>query len=206
MPTAPVTVAVSLADKLDTLVGFFVDRREADRLEGPVRAAPRRAWRHRLLERCDQLELNRRSRRCSTHSLTSSCSTGGQSMHRRSDLRALRQLMRDDQAQSVGHRSALEHSRLLRRPPQGPAARSRRPPRPDRRGVRARAARTISSACSRGCTRCRASSRRPRTAPTCSPATSARPISSRRRTGTARADRATGEEDPLRGRRSRPRR
>ena len=45
VPTAPVTVAVSLADKLDTLVGFFVDRREADRF-ARIRsrcAAPRSA-------------------------------------------------------------------------------------------------------------------------------------------------------------------
>jgi glycyl-tRNA synthetase beta chain len=35
VPTAPVTVAVSLADKLDTLVGLLPVRREADRLQGP---------------------------------------------------------------------------------------------------------------------------------------------------------------------------
>ena len=46
-------------------------------------------------------------------------------------------------------------SRFLRRPPQSPAARSRCPPRPDRRGVRARRARTISSACSPASMRCR---------------------------------------------------
>ena len=44
-PTAPVSVAVGLADKLDTLGRLLRDRREADRLEGPLRAAPRRARR-----------------------------------------------------------------------------------------------------------------------------------------------------------------
>ena len=34
-PTAPVSVAVALADKIDTLVGFLRHRREADRLEDP---------------------------------------------------------------------------------------------------------------------------------------------------------------------------
>ena len=43
VPTAPVTVAVSLADKLDTLVGLLCDRREADRVERSVRLAPRRS-------------------------------------------------------------------------------------------------------------------------------------------------------------------
>ena len=41
-PTAPVSVAVALADKLDTLAGFFCHRRTADRFQGPLRAAPRR--------------------------------------------------------------------------------------------------------------------------------------------------------------------
>ena len=45
-PTAPVSIAVALADKLDTLVGFLGRGREADRLEGPVRAPPRRPRRH----------------------------------------------------------------------------------------------------------------------------------------------------------------
>ena len=45
-PSAPVSVAVALADKLDTLVGFLRDRREADRLKGSVRPASRRARRH----------------------------------------------------------------------------------------------------------------------------------------------------------------
>ena len=48
VPTAPVTVAVSLADKLDTLVALLRDRREADRLEGSLRTAPRRARRPQL--------------------------------------------------------------------------------------------------------------------------------------------------------------
>ena len=44
-PTAPESVAVALADKLDTLAGFFRHRRAADRLQGPFRAAPRRSGR-----------------------------------------------------------------------------------------------------------------------------------------------------------------
>ena len=45
-PTAPVSIAVALADKIDTLVGLLRHRREADRLEGSVRAAPGGARRH----------------------------------------------------------------------------------------------------------------------------------------------------------------
>ena len=44
VPTEPVAIAVALADKLDTLVGVLGDRREADRLEGPLsRCAARRS-------------------------------------------------------------------------------------------------------------------------------------------------------------------
>ena len=46
VPREPVAIAVALADKLDMLVGLLGDRREADRLEGSVRAPPRRARRH----------------------------------------------------------------------------------------------------------------------------------------------------------------
>ena len=49
VPTAPVTVAVSLADKLDTFVRFFCDRRAADRIERSVRAAPSGARRYSLI-------------------------------------------------------------------------------------------------------------------------------------------------------------
>ena len=42
VPTAPVTVAVALADKLDTICRFLRHWREADRIEGSVRASPRR--------------------------------------------------------------------------------------------------------------------------------------------------------------------
>ena len=45
-PTAPVSVVVALADKLDMLVGFFARRHQPDRLERPVRAATGRARRH----------------------------------------------------------------------------------------------------------------------------------------------------------------
>ncbi len=45
VPSAPVAVAVALADKLDSLVAFFAHRRGADRLGRSVRAAPRRAGR-----------------------------------------------------------------------------------------------------------------------------------------------------------------
>ena len=40
VPTDPVSVAVALADKIDTLVGFLGDRRKADGEQGPVCAAP----------------------------------------------------------------------------------------------------------------------------------------------------------------------
>ena len=40
VPTAPVTVAVSLADKLDTICSFFRGRPEADGVEGSVRPPP----------------------------------------------------------------------------------------------------------------------------------------------------------------------
>ena len=40
VPTDPVSIAVALADKIDTLVGLLGDRREADREQGPLRAAP----------------------------------------------------------------------------------------------------------------------------------------------------------------------
>ena len=36
VPTEPVSVAVALADKIDTLVGLLGHRREADGVEGPV--------------------------------------------------------------------------------------------------------------------------------------------------------------------------
>ena len=41
VPTAPVTVAVALADKLDTLVGFFAIDEKADRLARPLCAEAR---------------------------------------------------------------------------------------------------------------------------------------------------------------------
>ncbi len=46
VPTAPVSVAVALADKLDTLDRLLGDRREADWVQGPVRASPCGARRH----------------------------------------------------------------------------------------------------------------------------------------------------------------
>ncbi len=45
-PTAPDSIVVALADKIDTLDRFLRDRREADRIARSVRAAPRRARRH----------------------------------------------------------------------------------------------------------------------------------------------------------------
>ena len=79
-------------------------------------------------------------------------------------------------------------ARFLRRPPQGPAARGRRPPRPDRRGVRARR-RGRSRPPARPGEGAAGLRRAPRTAPTCSPATSAPPTSSRRRIGRPRVAR-----------------
>ena len=46
IPTAPVSIAVALADKLDTLARLLGDRREADRQQGPVCAEARGARRH----------------------------------------------------------------------------------------------------------------------------------------------------------------
>ena len=40
-PTAPESIVVALADKIDTLARLLRDRRNADRLAGPVRAPPR---------------------------------------------------------------------------------------------------------------------------------------------------------------------
>ena len=39
-PTGPVSVAVALADKIDTLVGFWAIEEKADGVEGSVCAAP----------------------------------------------------------------------------------------------------------------------------------------------------------------------
>ena len=46
VPREPVAIALALADKLDMLVGLLGHRREADRVQGSLRAAPRRARRH----------------------------------------------------------------------------------------------------------------------------------------------------------------
>ena len=46
IPTAPVSIAVALADKLDTLAFLLGDRRKADRQQGPVCAAACGARRH----------------------------------------------------------------------------------------------------------------------------------------------------------------
>ena len=45
VPTVPVSIAVALADKLDTLVWLLGDRRKADGQQGPLCAAPRGAGR-----------------------------------------------------------------------------------------------------------------------------------------------------------------
>ena len=44
VPRAPVSVAVALADKIDTLVGFFAIDEKPTGSQGPLRAAPRRRW------------------------------------------------------------------------------------------------------------------------------------------------------------------
>ncbi len=46
VPTAPVSIAVALADKLDQLAGFFAIGEKPERLRRSLRAAPRRARRH----------------------------------------------------------------------------------------------------------------------------------------------------------------
>ena len=45
-PTAPESIVVALADKIDSLVGVLRDRRKADRVERPVRATPGGAGNH----------------------------------------------------------------------------------------------------------------------------------------------------------------
>ena len=44
-PTAPDSVVVALADKIDTLAAFFAIGEQAHRLARPIRAAPRSTWR-----------------------------------------------------------------------------------------------------------------------------------------------------------------
>lgn len=68
VPAAPVSIAVALADKLDTLVGFFAVDEKPTRIKRPVRAAPRRAWRaaHPAGERsaCAAGRCDRQGSRC----------------------------------------------------------------------------------------------------------------------------------------------
>jgi glycyl-tRNA synthetase beta subunit len=63
VPTAPVTVAVALADKLDTLVGFFAIDEKPTGSKDPYRAASRGAGR-------DPDHLDRRSTACVPRSCT----------------------------------------------------------------------------------------------------------------------------------------
>ncbi len=129
MPADPVSVAVALADKIDTLVGLLGDRREADRLEGSVCAAPRRARRD-----------PHRSRQQSA-----ACAVGlpgeGDRAGRTQDCRgrcAGRQAVAARRQAPAGAGDRRRSARLLRRPPEGPAARAGRAPRSRRRRVRAR--------------------------------------------------------------------
>ena len=111
VPTAPVTVAVSLADKLDTLVAFFAIEQKPTGSKDPF--ALRRAALG--VDRADH-----RERIAVRHA---------QPWSHRTDVRTCGSM-----ARPIGSRIA----RLLRRPPQGAAARCRRSARPDRRGVCAR--------------------------------------------------------------------
>ena len=121
VPADPVSVAVALADKIDTLVGLLGDRREADRIEGSLCAAACRARR-------DPVIIDNKLR----------AELFGLAGTRRklSPDRRRRRLPKHD----AHGRSA----RLLRRPPEGPTPRAGRAARSRRCRVRARQARTIS--------------------------------------------------------------
>ena len=126
-PTAPVSIVVALADKIDTLVGFFAIGEKPTGSRTPSRcAAPRWASSALILENKLRLSLSQTILLRSTQLVPK---IGY-------DWRAAR---RDNVA------------RLLRRPAEGPSARAGRAPRSDRRGFFERwSTRTIWSACSRG--------------------------------------------------------
>ena len=112
VPTDPVSIAVALADKIDTLVRLLGDQREADRLQGSVCAAPRGARRYPVGDQQrDPFPARDRFR-----------SRRSQPRHRR--LRHGRS----------GGRSAA----VLRRPPESPAPRAGRAARSRRCRVLAR--------------------------------------------------------------------
>ena len=115
VPTAPVTVAVALADKLDTLAALLRDRREADRIEGSVRASAGG------------------DRRRSSSSSQRTAAPLTEAVAARS--RTARAVERSAAAHQLDCRRT---ARFLRRPPEGSAARGGRSARPDRCGVRAR--------------------------------------------------------------------
>ena len=166
VPTDPVTIAVNIADRVDTLVAFFSIRREADRLARSLRAAPRRAGADpadhastafacrsptcfvqaavlNIVGRLgalgsvtypDLLDVDE-----DEHEITAS--VGGLT-YRHGDHVLVRWDSRSPPMSSAA-RSSRRRPRLTeqlldvsRRPAEGPAARGRRSPRSDRRGLR----------------------------------------------------------------------
>ena len=139
VPTAPVTVAVSLADRLDSLVAFFAIDEKPTGSRDPF--ALRRAALGRqsasaaasmsadgLLTFALGIDGHFRTARRRRHA--------DGSTYRMAIASSRKSKTRIDAARSS--RATLRgHSRLLRRPAEGPAARGRRSARPDRRGVRA---------------------------------------------------------------------
>ncbi len=68
VPSNPVSIAVALADKLDMLVGFWAIDEKPTGSKGPVRASPRRPWRHpHHSGEANQAKPNAASQDCCPH-------------------------------------------------------------------------------------------------------------------------------------------
>ena len=136
MPTDPVSIAVALADKFDTLVGFWAIDEKPTGSKDPY--ALRRAALgviRIVLERpaaCDSASCPT----CDRYHIARQ----GHSRRYRHDCR--RGAHRDDisrvRSSQLRRRDRLGAARLLRRPAEGASARAGRAPRSGRRGVRAR--------------------------------------------------------------------
>ena len=120
VPADPVSVAVALADKIDMLVGFWAIDEKPTGIKDPyaLRRAALGVIRIVLDNELDIVQYRIDDLQACSTSFRRSCS-----MHRRSAAAD----------QCARQRSA----RLLRRPPEGPAARAGRPPRSRRCRVRA---------------------------------------------------------------------
>jgi glycyl-tRNA synthetase beta chain len=160
VPTAPVTVAVSLADKLDSLIHFFAvgERPSGSRDPFALRRAALGVI-STIITNDIRLSLNKffqivlpeigymqgwqqagKEFAALEAALEASLLSDEQKLKFIMDNPFNVQASRDDAELYRQSRDVqfLELCRLLRRPPQGPADGSRCPPRPDRRGVRAR--------------------------------------------------------------------